>query len=157
MISSKGLIEGPLPQLGNIAGSWILSGRRTYLDQIVERLSNYNFPYHFYDYQIKANVNFGDNHRITYSRFYGKDAVEWSDTFTEDDTDEKVEVDIDWPWGNRTHGITWRWIARPTLIAKTFIANSIYDFRLNGLFSVEESKPSVNNALDKFTFESLNI
>ena len=63
-------------------------------------------------------------------------------------------MDIDWPWGNRTHGITWRWIARPTLIAKTFIANSIYDFRLNGLFSVEESKQSVNNALDKFTFES---
>ncbi len=154
MISSKGLIEGPLPQLGNIAGSWILSGRRTYLDQIVERLSDFNFPYHFYDYQIKANVNFGNNHRMTYSRFYGKDAVAWSDTFTEDDTDEKVEIDIDWPWGNRTHGLTWRWIARPTLIAKTFIANSIYDFRLNGLFSVEESKQSANNGFDKFTYES---
>ena len=154
MISSKGLIEGPLPPIGNITGSWILSGRRTYLDQIVERLSDFDFPYHFYDYQIKTNVNFGSNHRITYSRFYGKDAVEWSDTFKEDDTDEKVEIDINWPWGNRTHGLTWRWIARPTLIAKTFIAKSIYDFSLNALFSVEQSKQSTNNVLDKFTYES---
>ena len=154
MISSKGLIEGPLPPIGNITGSWILSGRRTYLDQIVERLSDFDFPYHFYDYQIKTNVNFGSNHRITYSRFYGKDAVEWSDPSTEDDTGRKVEMDINWPWGNRTHGLTWRWIARPTLIAKTFIATSIYDFSLNAFFSVEQSKKSANNVLDKFTYES---
>ena len=34
IISSKGLIEGPLPRFKGIKGSWMLAGRRTYLDKL---------------------------------------------------------------------------------------------------------------------------
>ena len=38
LISSKGLIEGPLPKWKGMKGSWMISGRRTYFDKIVDAL-----------------------------------------------------------------------------------------------------------------------
>ena len=49
IISSKGLIEGPLPQFKGIKGSWMLAGRRTYLDKLFNLFipdgSDFKFPY----------------------------------------------------------------------------------------------------------------
>ena len=39
LISSKALLEGPLPKWGGIKGSWIVSGRRTYFDQIINAMN----------------------------------------------------------------------------------------------------------------------
>ena len=36
LISSKALVEGPLPKVGPVKGSFMLAGRRTYFDKIVE-------------------------------------------------------------------------------------------------------------------------
>ena len=35
---------------------------------------------------------------------------------------------INWPWGNKTNGLTWRWIISPNIVAKTFIADSRFRF-----------------------------
>ena len=35
LISSKGLLEGPLPKWRGMKGSWMVSGRRTYFDSII--------------------------------------------------------------------------------------------------------------------------
>ena len=44
LISSKGLLEGPIPKWRNIKGSWMLSVRRTYFDKIIEQFSSEEFP-----------------------------------------------------------------------------------------------------------------
>ena len=146
LISSKALIEGPIPKWKGMKGSWMISGRRTYFDTIIDALKipigkksdgtdeYFQFPYYFYDYQVKINLDLNQNHRLTYSRFYGDDVLSFTFDETQDRTgpDVNVQTDfsfkIDWPWGNHTNGLTWRWIISPSVIAKSFISNSRYRF-----------------------------
>ena len=147
LISSKALLEGPLPKWKGMKGSWMISGRRTYFDKIIDALkipfgeksdgtqSYFAFPYYFYDYQIKVNLDINPVHRLTYSRFYGDDVLDFSfgdsyDQLLNDGgtVNQESNFNIEWPWGNHTNGLTWRWIVSPTLIAKTFISNSRYRF-----------------------------
>ena len=149
LISSKALLEGPIPTWQGMKGSWMISGRRTYFDKVIDALQipigqrvdgsdiYFQFPYYFYDYQIKANIDINQDHRLTYSRFYGDDVLDYgyneSDTYSNSDVSVKQDFDfgIDWPWGNKTNGLTWRWIVSPEIIAKTFISNSRYRFNFN--------------------------
>ena len=85
LISSKVLLEGPLPKYKGLKGSWMIAGRRTYFDQFFNALvawsggpSDFEFPYFFYDYQLKVNVDLSQDHRLTYSRFYGDDILDLS-------------------------------------------------------------------------------
>ena len=146
LISSKALIEGPMPKWRGMKGSWMISGRRTYFDTIIDALKipigkksdgtdeYFQFPYYFYDYQVKINLDLSQNHRLTYSRFYGDDVLSFTFDETQDYTESDVNVQtgfsfkIDWPWGNHTNGLTWRWIISPSVIAKSFISNSRYRF-----------------------------
>ena len=151
LISSKGLIEGPLPSWRGMKGSWMISGRRTYFDTVIDALKipigqridgsdiYFQFPYYFYDYQVKINVDIDQDHRLTYSRFYGDDIVDFSFEETLESSGTNVNVrsetgfGVKWPWGNHTNGLTWRWIIAPDLVAKTFFSHSRYrfDFELN--------------------------
>ena len=102
LISSKVLLEGPIPKYKEMKGSWMISGRRTYFDRIIDRLKipigqktdgsdiYFQFPYYFYDYQLKANLDINKDHRLTYSRFYGDDVLEYSYCllYTSDAADE---------------------------------------------------------------------
>ena len=96
--------------------------------------------------QLKFNLDFGLNHRLTYSRFYGDDVLDWSFDETQnynydDNTTARVKsrFGIDWPWGNHTNGLTWRWIVSPTIMAKTFLSRSRYRFHFNINSNEEET------------------
>ena len=146
LISSKGLIEGPLPSWRGMKGSWMISGRRTYFDTVIDALKipigqridgsdiYFQFPYYFYDYQVKIKVDIDQDHRLTYSRFYGDDIVDFSFEETLESSGTNVNVrsetgfGVKWPWGNHTNGLTWRWIIAPDLVAKTFFSHSRYRF-----------------------------
>ena len=103
LISSKGLLEGPLPKWRGMKGSWMVSGRRTYFDSIINALkipsgqnadgsdSYFQFPYFFYDYQVKINLDIHQDHRITYSRFYGDDVLD----YTYDDSETIINQDVE--------------------------------------------------------------
>jgi len=142
IISSKVLLEGPIPKFRGMKGSWMLAGRRTYFDQLFKLLvpgDLFKFPYHFYDYQAKMNIDFNSDHRLTYSRFYGDDVLELSfseknqqfDIISDYSEEQKSEFSIDWPWGNKTNSITWRWLVNPNMILKSFVANSRYRFNFD--------------------------
>ncbi len=139
LISSKGIIEGPLPKLKSVKGSWMIAGRRTYFDTFFNLMlraageTEARFPYYFYDYQGKLNLDFGDNHRFTYSRFYGDDIFYFkfddSSRNFADSYDSKGK--FDWRWGNHTNSLSWRWIMSPNLILKTFAASSRFRFHID--------------------------
>ncbi len=149
LISSKALLEGPLPKWKGMKGSWMISGRRTYFDTLIDALKislgkdsdgsdiYLEFPYYFYDYQVKINLDINQNHRLTYSRFYGDDILNyaWKDSQNRNNSDVNVKSEfsfkIDWPWGNHTNGLTWRWIISPELVTKTFVSNSRYRFNFD--------------------------
>ena len=78
------------------------------------------------------------DHRVTYSRFYGDDILEvgLSEEFENYDNPAEYDqgssaFDINWPWGNKTNSLTWRWLISPKLVARTFIANSRYRFNFD--------------------------
>ena len=125
LISSKALMEGPIPKWKGMKGSWMVSGRRTYIDK-VDALKipsgsknsdgsdvPLQFPYYFYDYQIKANLDLNQDHRFTFTRFYGDDVLDFSyEDPVEIVSNETVNIQqesqfgLDWPWGNQTNGLT---------------------------------------------------
>ena len=154
LISSKALIEGPIPKWKGMKGSWMISGRRTYIDKVVDALAlpsgsknsdgsdvPLRFPYYFYDYQIKANLDIDQDHRLTFTRFYGDDVLDFSyEDPSETVRNENVTIQqdskfgLDWPWGNQTNGLTWRWIVSPKMITKTFLSSSRYRFDFDLFF-----------------------
>ena len=170
-MSSKMLLEGPLPSFLGVKGSWMLAGRRTYLDQVLKLLIKGNdlpFRYYFYDYQGKINIDINQDHRLTYSRFYGDDIVEfsYSDSYSDYDIVEDYEqnematTDLNWPWGNKTNSLTWRWLISPQVVARTFLANSRYRFDFNFGFGLKgdwRSGSETGNYDEKFEFDFYDI
>ena len=179
LISSKALLEGPIPKWKGMKGSWMISGRRTYFDKVINALkipigeksdgsNNYfQFPYYFYDYQIKANLDINQDHRLTYSRFYGDDVLNFSfddavDVVSNDNVtvNQESNFGVEWPWGNHTNGLTWRWIVSPEIIAKTFMSNSRYRFDFD--LSIQDKSTyiysdSTVNSFTNFTFNIYDI
>lgn len=169
LISSKGLLEGPLPKWKGMKGSWMVSGRRTYFDSIIDAMKipigkkadgtdvYFQFPYFFYDYQVKVNLDINQDHRITYSRFYGDDVLDysWDEKESMDNVtvnrDSETGFNIKWPWGNRTNGAIWRWIVSPELVAKTFISNSRYRFDFDLGFYSRDTYTYADSVTSMFT------
>ena len=177
LISSKALIEGPIPKWKGIKGSWMISGRRTYIDKVVNALNlpsgsknadgsdvPLQFPYYFYDYQIKANIDFNQDHRLTFTRFYGDDVLDFSfEDPSETVSNENVTIQqesqfgLDWPWGNQTNGLTWRWIVSPKMIAKTFLSNSRYRFDFDLSFQSRDTYTYIDSTVINYTNFNWNI
>jgi len=177
LISSKALVEGPIPKWKGMKGSWMISGRRTYIDKVVDALElpsgsknsdgsdvPLEFPYYFYDYQIKANIDFNQDHRLTFTRFYGDDVLDFSyEDPSETISNENVSIQqesqfgLNWPWGNQTNGLTWRWIISPKMVAKTFLSNSRYRFDFDLSFQSRDTYTYVDSTVINFTNFNWNI
>ncbi|MBC8346413.1 MAG: TonB-dependent receptor [Candidatus Marinimicrobia bacterium] len=169
LLSAKGVIEGPLPKWKNMKGSWMLAGRKTYFDTFFNLMlkiggeNEFKFPYYFYDYQGKINLDFGDNHRLTYSRFFGDDVLsnKWEDSGDEYFSDSReAKGKFDWRWGNHTNSLTWRWIANPNLILKTFLASSRFRFHIDinneSWYAIEEAG-EIFKSYDGYFFDVYDV
>ena len=175
LVSSKILMEGPTPKFMKTKGSWMVAGRRTYFDKIINAIlrsqgagKEAKFPYYFYDYQIKVNLDLNQDHRLTYSRFYGDDVLEINVSSKEEEYDvysdyyenRKSRFKIEWPWGNHTNSLTWRWLVNPKLVARSFIANSRYRFHFD-MTAREEGDWRMGSETgtygDQFSFEFFDI
>ncbi len=125
LLSARATVEGPIPR-----GSYLISGRRTYFDQLFKG-TKYEFPYYFYDFQGKVNIDLNDNHRLTLSGFYGDDKLDYQLA-----NDDDFSVGIDWLWGNRTTSLYWRWLIHPNLYSEVLMTRSKFtldlDFELHG-------------------------
>jgi len=134
LLSSKATIQGPIPK-----GSFLLSARRTYFDQLLKN-TDYEIPYYFYDFQGKINLDITPNHRVTLSSFSGSDILDFA---TEDTDDNELDVSIDWNWGNRTTMLKWQWIMHPELFLETRYTQSRFNLNLD-LNIATESQAAFN-------------
>lgn len=170
LLSSKLLFEGPIPR-----GSFMISGRRTYFDAIWEAARGvYNavaaedfpisFPYYFYDLQAKVNVDITDKHRTTLSGFYGNDVLWFKEEFKEGKPGEPgynlSYYGFDWTWGNNTTSLKHRWLIRPNLIAKFFVARSRFNFDVDFLtkdeYYNEEDSVDVKNNMQLIIYDYIS-
>jgi hypothetical protein len=115
LISGHVMLEGTVKQ-----GSWMLSGRRTYLDPILSaiRSSGTDVPsYYFYDLNTKVNQDLGDGDKLVASGYFGRDDLDY-------DLDEGSFVRI--RWGNTAFTGKWTHIFSPSMFGNFMIAHSEY-------------------------------
>lgn len=126
LISSRLTLEGPIQK---DKSSFIVSGRRTYVDIITRQVNkaNENDPefnkipdYFFYDLNTKVNFTLGPKDRLYLSGYFGRDV------FTFDDP----TFDFRFDWGNGTGTARWNHVFTPRLFANTTFTYSDYQYRI---------------------------
>ena len=96
LIASRLTIEGPLKK---DTSSFIVSGRRTYIDVLTEPFINDTAAfkgsgYYFYDLTAKANYRFNDKNQLFLSGYFGRDVFNFND--------DNLDLNFKVPWGNAT-------------------------------------------------------
>ena len=138
LISSKLTLQGPI-QTDKM--SFIVSGRRTYIDYVARPLiRNQNDDFEedaiFYFYDLNAKINYLPNRRsrLYLSLYTGRD--EFGSTFSDVETgfEERNRAGLD--WGNLTSTFRWNYLLSNKLFANTTLTYSKYAF--NTLVESEE-------------------
>jgi hypothetical protein len=137
IISSRLTLESPI-QKGK--SSFILSGRRTYIDALVRPfIPEGDAGYYFYDLTAKVNHDFGRKDKLYLSGYFGQDRFFVQDKF--DGGRSKVGFN----WGNATGTLRWNHLFNDKLFANTSLIFSNYQFRI---YQDEESSNGDEFALD---------
>jgi outer membrane receptor for ferrienterochelin and colicin len=130
IISSKGLIEGPFAK-GK--GSFIVSGRRTYIDALAQPFilaaNNGNTAgYYFYDLNAKANYEINDRNRVYLSGYFGRDKFYFNEKVNYSGSD--YESKAGFGWGNATGTARWNHLFGDKLFSNTSLIYSFYDLEI---------------------------
>lgn len=117
LLSAQTTIEGPFYK-----GAWLISGRRTYFDQILKNTSLNVPPYYFYDLQSHIFSDLSSKDRLSFSFYRGLDDLVYED------------LGLDSEWGNKTYSMAYRRLFSDLLIGNFLIASSQFRtyFNLGG-------------------------
>jgi len=123
LISSRLTVEGPLKK---DRGSFIVSGRRTYIDILAKAAIPDSSPfagsgYYFYDLNAKFNYKLGEKDRIFFSGYYGKDVFTFAD--------REGGFSADMPWGNGIAAFRWNHLFSSKLFMNVTSTFSDYKFK----------------------------
>ena len=115
LLDSRLTVDGPIVK---DQGSFIISGRRTYLDLFL-RLSKdttlNRVRLYFYDLNAKANYTLGDKDRLFLSGYFGRDNFDYPDVFG-------------FNWGNATATLRWNHIFGDKFFSNTSLIYSDYEY-----------------------------
>jgi hypothetical protein len=135
LIASRLTLEGPLEKH---KGSFVLSGRRTYLDVLMKPFTKSgNFGgsgYFFYDANLKANFAFSKKDRVYLSGYFGRDKF----SFNNETSAFKAEI----PWGNSTATLRYNHLFSDRLFMNASAIYNEYQFEFGGSQSDFELKLS---------------
>ncbi|UFH55605.1 TonB-dependent receptor domain-containing protein [Spirosoma sp. KNUC1025] len=129
LIASRLMLEGPLTK--NKKGSFLVSGRRTYLDvvaaPIIEAQTNGQTKagYYFYDLNAKANYDFSPTDKLYISGYFGRDRFYASDKVQNTDTGLS--------WGNATGTLRWNHLFSQKLFSNASLIFSDYKFQISAV------------------------
>lgn len=115
-IAARLTLEGPV----GTGGSWIVGGRRTYLEPLLDAISTPQNPlpaYHFYDVNASVSSAGTDRGGLTLSGYFGSDVVDYP-------LDEDSELNL--VWGNRVLNAGYRIPFGETLLARLRFSLSRY-------------------------------
>jgi hypothetical protein len=115
LVAGRLTVEGPIRN-----GSWILSGRRTYLDPMLDAVRNDSTEipsYYFYDLNGRLHRSFGPRDNAYVSAYHGRDAMHL-------DLDEGTWIDM--RWGNLTGSARWAHAFHSRLSGTFLLSGSEY-------------------------------
>ncbi|MEN0004181.1 MAG: TonB-dependent receptor, partial [Bacteroidota bacterium] len=131
LIASRLTLEGPIEKGKS---SFIVSGRRTYVDIFTRAINNANegqedfdpIPdYFFYDLNTKINFQLGEKDRLFLSGYFGRDVFGFNGDF----------FDFNFDWGNITGTARWNHVFSPKLFANTTFTFSDYQYNIENLLT----------------------
>lgn len=131
LISSRGLIEGPF---ANGKGSFIVSGRRTYIDALARPFillyNNGNKAgYYFYDLNAKANYEINNKNKVYLSGYFGKDKFYLDEEYKDASSSYATKSNL--KWGNATGTARWNHLFTPKLFSNTSLIYSRYNLDIS--------------------------
>lgn len=134
LISSRLTIEGPIKKEKS---SFIISGRRTYLDVLMRPFLNEdaafkNGGYYFYDINSKINYTFSDKDRLYLSGYFGRDV------FAMNSKGMNMKNTID--WGNATASLRWNHLYNNKLFSNATLVYSDYKFNFGATQNLYDVK-----------------
>lgn len=127
LISSRLTVEGPLVK---DKASFILSGRRTYVDVFTKQLNRAygddpgwtEIPdYFFYDLNAKLNYKVGEKDHFYLSGYFGKDHFDYVDG----------RYVLNFKWGNTTATARWNHLFSQKLFLNTTLLFNNYDYNID--------------------------
>lgn len=146
ILASKFTVEGPIVK---DKASFMLSGRRTYLDLLLNPVINSinsNDPsvqtdprYFFYDLNGKVNWKIGPKDRVYVSLFNGKDDFGLAATETEGFSTSAFDFGLDWK--NQVLAARWNHEWNAKLFSNLTLTQSEYNFNTGIQFSETENSP----------------
>ena len=121
-VSSRLSVQGPLQKEKS---SYMISGRRTYIDMLVKpfvsKESSFNGSgYYFYDLNAKINYRFSSKDRLYLSSYLGRDVFDFRN--------KGRSLNINIPWGNATASLRWNHVFNKKLFANTTAVYNDYNF-----------------------------
>jgi hypothetical protein len=123
VISSRLNIEGPIKK---DKGSFLITGRRTYLDQFLKLSPTFkDNGLFFYDANIKANYQMNDKNRVFLSGYFGRDVI-------------KIGSNFGISWGNTTGTLRWNHIINSKWFSNTSAIYSNYDYNISAKAGANE-------------------
>lgn len=155
LIASKLTLEGPIKKGRS---SFIVSGRRTYLDILAQPLiqaglkaddSSGKIGYFFDDVNAKVNYRFSDKDRVYLSFYTGKDKF-YLDVKDDYDADYEDKFSAGLGWGNITSALRWNHVWNPKLFANSTLTYSRYLFDTSNGVSSKEYENGKTVAADNF-------
>lgn len=136
LLSSRLMLEGPLVK---DKVSFLVSGRRTYIDQVFGAVG-INLPYYFYDLNAKVNWKISSRDRIFVSSYFGDDVL----SLNSDDTGGEIEEDsaslgdlglnFGFQLGNMTQTVRWNHIYNPKLFSNLSLTHTFFRYNIFGDF-----------------------
>lgn len=113
LISARLAVQGPIVK---DKGSFIVSGRRTYLDLFIPLVQpeSKGTQLYFYDLNAKVNYRIGKKDRLFLSGYFGRDVLKFND--------------FGFDWGNATATLRWNHVFNEKLFSNTSFIFSNYDY-----------------------------
>ncbi len=145
-LSSRLTLQGPIAKE---RASFLISGRRTYLDQITGWLfSQFDtpnpFPIYFYDLNGKCNFRLDDKNRFFFSSYFGRDIASGGGTFSQFDSE----------MGNFSNTLRWNHIYGDKLFSNvSLIYTSFHAKNFGKLNSATGTSIKTGSMIQDFTLK----
>ncbi len=137
LISSKLTLDGPIDD----KTSFLISGRRTYIDMLLRPLIKQQYKndnqdgslgYYFYDINAKINHKISDKDRIYLSSYLGNDRFNFESKDLRGEIRDYIKNKFG--WGNITGAARWNHIWNPKLFSNTTLTYSQYKLNFGAEF-----------------------
>ncbi|MFN4082962.1 MAG: TonB-dependent receptor [Bacteroidia bacterium] len=149
LISSKLLLEGPIVK---DKSSFIVSGRRTYIDLLLKPLlpQETTFGYYFYDLNAKANYEFDDKNRLYVSGYFGRDKFYFG--FRQNASNRN---DGGLQWGNATATARFNHVHNPKMFSNTSLifSNFLFGIYQNSIYAGNKFSMRLSSGITDYTLK----